>query len=151
MNACARRAIFVFFYSLPLVCAASFAAAADVGRIKTSSGPVHIERAGQRIAGPVDTVVQGSDTIVTGANASAGVTFTDNTRVAVGANSVLAINRYSFDPASHAGQFDATVKRGTLGVVSGNIAKASPTAMTVRTPTMVMGVRGTEFVVRVGE
>jgi hypothetical protein len=151
MNACARRATFALFLALPFTFAASVAAAADVGRIKVSSGPVHIERAGQRLAGPVDTMVQASDTIVTGANASAGVTFTDNTRVAVGPNSVLAINRYSFDPASHAGQFDATVKRGTLGVVSGHIAKASPAAMTVRTPTMVMGVRGTEFVVRAGE
>ena len=151
MNACARRAAFALFLSMPLAFAATFAAAADVGRIKVSSGPVHIERAGQRLAGPVDTTVQGSDTIVTGANASAGITFTDNTRVAVGPNSVLAINRYSFDAASHAGHLDATVKRGTLGVVSGNIAKSSPTAMTVRTPTMVMGVRGTEFVVRVGE
>jgi hypothetical protein len=130
---------------------APLAMAADVGRIKVSSGPVHIERAGQRIAGPIDTPIQTSDAIVTGANASAGVTFADNTRVAVGPNSVIAINRYQFDQATHAGRFDATLKRGTLGVVSGKMTKTSPDAMTVRTPTMVMGVRGTEFVVRVGE
>jgi len=33
--------------------------------------------------------------------------------------------------------------------VSGRIAKQSPDAMTVRTPTAILGVRGTEFVVSV--
>jgi hypothetical protein len=32
-------------------------------------------------------------------------------------------------------------------VISGRLAKASPDAMTVRTPTAILGVRGTEFVV----
>jgi hypothetical protein len=36
-------------------------------------------------------------------------------------------------------------------VVSGKIVKQSPGAMRVRTPASVMGVRGTEFVVRVGD
>ena len=41
--------------------------------------------------------------------------------------------------------------RGTLSVVSGKLAKRSPDAMTVRTPSTILGVRGTEFVVRAGE
>ncbi|MDB5865033.1 MAG: hypothetical protein JWO70_2839 [Betaproteobacteria bacterium] len=138
-----------------LICAlaalGATSALADAGRVKVSSGPVHIERGGQRIAAPVDTLVQAEDTIVTGANGSVGVTFTDNTRVSAGPNSVLAINRYAFDQATHAGTFDATIKRGTLGVISGKMAKASPEAVTLRTASMVMGVRGTEFVVYAGE
>jgi hypothetical protein len=35
--------------------------------------------------------------------------------------------------------------------VSGRIAKKSPQAMTVRTPSATLGVRGTEFVVSVDE
>lgn len=125
--------------------------AADVGRVKVSTGAVHIEREGERLAAPVDTVVRASDTLVTGANGSVGVTFIDNTRVAAGPNSVLAIDRYRFDQTTHAGAFDATVKRGTLAVISGKLAKHSPEAVTVRTPSMIMGVRGTEFVVYAGE
>jgi hypothetical protein len=34
-------------------------------------------------------------------------------------------------------------------VISGKMVKQSPEAMRVRTPTSIMGVRGTEFVVRV--
>lgn len=126
-------------------------AAADAGRIKVSSGAVHIDRAGQRLQAPVDTAIQASDVIVTGANGSVGLTFSDNTRVSAGPNSVLAIDRYTFDPATHAGKFDATVKRGTLAVISGRMTKLSPEAMTVRTPSMVMGVRGTEFLVDAGQ
>jgi hypothetical protein len=139
----------IAFGAFAALCATS--ACADAGRIKVSSGPVHIERGGQRIAAPVDTVVQPADTIVTGANGSVGVTFIDNTRVSAGPNSVLSINRYQFDQTTHAGTFDATIKRGTLGVISGKMAKASPDAVTVRTASLVMGVRGTEFVVHAGE
>jgi len=38
-----------------------------------------------------------------------------------------------------------------LSVVSGRIAKQSPDAMTVRTPTAILGVLGTEFAVSVGD
>ena len=37
---------------------------------------------------------------------------------------------------------------GTLAAVSGKIAKQSPGAMKVRTPSAVLGVRGTEFAAR---
>ena len=43
------------------------------------------------------------------------------------------------------------VERGTLGIVSGQIAKQTPDAMRVRTPTSILGVRGTKFLVEVGQ
>lgn len=124
-----------------------FARAADVGRVKVSQGTVHIEREGERLAAGVDTPVRASDTVVTGANGSVGITFIDNSRISAGPNSTVVFNRYTFDQTTHAGAFDTTLKRGTLAVASGRLAKQSPEAMTVRTPTMVLGVRGTEFLV----
>ena len=61
------------------------------------------------------------------------------------------LERFEFDPTTSEGRFDARLRRGTLAVVSGRIAKKSPQAMTVRTPSAVLGVRGTEFVVSVDE
>ena len=58
-------------------------------------------------------------------------------------------HRYEFDSTTNAGRFDASLQRGTLAVVSGRLAKQSADAMTVRTPTAILGVRGTEFVVSV--
>lgn len=134
------------------IAAAAFAAAAyaeDVGQIKSVRGTVHVEREGQRLAAAPGMHVRQSDTLVTGADGAVGVTFLDNSLLSAGPGSVLAIDRYSFNTTTHAGQFDASLRQGTLAVVSGKIVKQSPGAMRVRTPASVMGVRGTEFLVQV--
>jgi hypothetical protein len=131
------------------IAAAAPAAASDVGQVKVVSGAVHIERDGQRLAAQPGTAVRQSDVLVTGADGSVGITFSDNSLLSAGPGSVLAIERYAFNPTTHAGKFDASLRRGSLAVISGKMVKQSPDAMHVRTPASVMGVRGTEFVVRV--
>ena len=123
----------------------------DVGQIKVMAGTVHLERDGKRLPAEVGMPVRQSDSLVTGSDGTAGVTFTDNSLLSVGPNSALAIDRYAFDSTTHAGQFDASLKKGTLAVISGKIVKQSPGAMRVHTPTSIMGVRGTEFAVKVSE
>ena len=130
---------------------ATHAIADSVGQIKVAKGSVSIERAGKRMPATVGASVEASDTVVTGADSSAGITFIDNSRLSVGPNSTLAINRFTFDQTTHEGKFDSALKRGTLSVISGKLAKRSPDAMTVSTPSTILGVRGTEFVVRAGE
>jgi hypothetical protein len=124
------------------------AGANDVAQVKTAKGPVHIERAGQKLPATVGARIQQSDTVVTGADGSVGIAFVDNSLLSAGPNSVLAIERYAFDPTTHAGAFDSRLSRGTLSVVSGKIARQTPGAMTVKTPSAILGVRSTEFVVR---
>jgi hypothetical protein len=124
-------------------------AAGDAGEIKTTSGSVYLERDGKRLPARVGMPVRESDTVVTGADGAAGITFTDNSLLSVGPNSVLTIDKYAFDATTHAGRFDSSLRKGTLAVVSGKIVKQTPEAMRVRTPSSIMGVRGTEFVVRV--
>jgi hypothetical protein len=123
----------------------------DVGQVKTAHGSVHLERDGKKLVVTPGMGVQQDDTIVTGADGAVGVTFTDNSLLSAGPNTVLAIDRYAFDTTTHAGQFDAFVRKGTLAVVSGNIVKQSPEAMRIHTPASIMGVRGTEFLVRVND
>ena len=122
--------------------------AGEVGQVKTSKGTVFIERAGKSLPAPVGTIVQASDTLRTGRDGSAGITFIDNSRMALGPGSTLAIDRFDFNQTTHDGHFDSTLKRGTLSAVSGKLAKHSPDAMTVRTRSTILAVRGTEFVVR---
>jgi len=123
--------------------------AGDIGLVKVMAGAVHLERDGKRLPVQVGTAVHEADTLVTGADGTVGVTFSDNSLLSAGPNSVLAIDRYAVDSTTHAGQFDANLKKGSLAVISGKMVKQSPDAMRVRTPTSIMGVRGTEFVVRV--
>lgn len=134
---------------LALTLGVSLAHAADIGQIKVTKGTVTIERAGQSIAAAVGTRLQTSDVVRTGADGSVGITMSDNSLLSAGPNSALALDRFEFDSTTNEGHFDASLRSGTLAVVSGKLAKQSPEAMTVRTPTTILGVRGTEFVVRV--
>ncbi|HXJ82461.1 MAG TPA: FecR domain-containing protein [Candidatus Methylomirabilis sp.] len=120
----------------------------SVGQIKVSRGAVHIERGGQRLPAEVGAKLQVSDVVVTGADGSVGILFGDASLLSAGPNSVLAIEKFLFDSTTNQGAFETTLSKGTLSAVSGKIAKQSPDAMKVRTPTVVLGVRGTEFVVR---
>jgi hypothetical protein len=124
------------------------ALATDIAQFKVAKGAVYIERGGKRLPAYVGTHLQATDIVVTGADGSAGITFIDNSLLSVGPNSVLQIERYAFNSTTHEGVFDTTLSRGTLSVVSGKIAKQSPDAMKVRTPSSILGVRGTEFLVR---
>ena len=125
--------------------------AADIGQIKVSKGSVTIERGGGQMPGTVGTRLEASDVVRTGSDGSVGITMTDDSLLSAGPNSVLALDRYEFDDVTSKGRFDASLGKGTLAVVSGRLAKQSRDAMTVRTPSAVLGVRGTEFVVRVGD
>lgn len=121
--------------------------AAEIGRIKVAKGSVTIERDGNTVPATVGTPVQTSDRIRTAADGSVGITLDDDTLLSAGPNSILSLDRYAFDPTTNQGRFDAALNRGTLAVISGRIAKQSPDAMTVRTPAIILGVRGTTFVV----
>lgn len=139
------------FITLLTVFAAGTVWAQDVGQIKVAKGSAQIDRAGQRTPAVVGAGVRQGDTLVTGADGSLGVTFADNSLLSTGPNSSLTIDKYAFDSTSHAGQFDASLGKGSLAVISGKMVKQSPGAMRVKTPSTILGVRGTEFVVRVGE
>jgi hypothetical protein len=125
------------------------ALAADAGEIKVVRGAAHIERGTERLPVKVGMPVQEADRVVTGADGTVGITFADNSLLSIGPSSNFAIDRYVFDSTTHAGKFDSTLSKGTLAVVSGKMVKQSPEAMRVRTPSAIMGVRGTDFVVRV--
>jgi hypothetical protein len=132
-----------------LAVAAPALAADNIGLIKVSKGSVQIQRGSEKLPANVGAALQASDTIVTGADGSAGITFTDNSLVSVGPNSVFSIDKYSFDSTTHQGEFAGNLKQGRLAAVSGKMVKQSPESMTIRTPSAIMGVRGTEFVVQV--
>jgi hypothetical protein len=127
------------------------AGAQEAGHIKVAKGAVQVERAGQQVPATVGAVVQAGDVVVTGPDGSVGITFLDNSLLSAGPNSVLAIDRFAFDSTTHQGSFESSLRKGTLAVVSGKLAKQSPDAMKVKTPAAVLGVRGTEFLVRTGD
>ena len=132
--------------------AAGDALAADAaGVVKTVKGTVQVERAGASSGAAIGSDVYSSDRIVTGPESSVGITLRDDTQLSAGANSILELNKFAFNTTTHAGILDASIKRGSLAVISGKLAKANPDAVRFSTPTTTLGVRGTEFIIEVGD
>ncbi|MBP8018881.1 MAG: FecR domain-containing protein [Hylemonella sp.] len=119
------------------------------GVVKTLSGLAYIDYNGQRLVARIGSPVFLRSQLVTAPNSTIGVTFRDQTVISLGPDSHLGIDQYLFSPNEGSAGLVATMARGTLNYVSGLIAKLKPDGVTVNTPTAVIGVRGTQFVVRV--
>jgi hypothetical protein len=145
----------VYRTMLAAVMALAFAgtALAEVaaGTIKTSKGLVNIERGSEKLSAQSGTPVFVSDKVRSGADGSFGITLKDNTLLSGGPNSLMVINKFAYDTTTNAGNMTIGVRKGTLAVATGKIAKATPESVDFHTPTSVLGVRGTEFVVEVGD
>jgi len=138
---------------LLMAAALSTAAAAngpEIGRIKSVVGAASVARGKTIAAATPGELLEVGDVLWTGPDGRIGVTFVDNSRFAVGPNTRLALSQFEFDDTTHVGKFLTTIDRGSLAVVSGQIAHENKDAMRVRTPTSLLAARGTRFVVRVG-
>jgi hypothetical protein len=122
-------------------------AASPAGVVKRITGAVSLQRAGQLLSAPPGTVVMVGDTLRTGADGSAGITLADDTLMTTGPNSELVISGFAFDPTTQDGKLLASLWRGTLHMVTGLVGKKAPEQVKVQTRTVVLGVRGTEFIV----
>jgi hypothetical protein len=125
------------------------AVAAGIGRVKVVAGAANVVRGKQVIPAKPGLVVEPQDVLQTGPGGQMSVTFLDNSRFAVGPNSKVTLTRFEFDETTHKGGSLTQVDRGSLAVVSGQIAKENKDAMRVRTPTSLLAARGTRFVVEV--
>lgn len=123
---------------------------AEIGRVRNVVGDVQVVRGDRTVAATSGFRLEQGDVVVTGRSGRAGILFLDNTRAAVGPGSRVSLDEFRYDRARQSGSFVTSVYRGSIGVVSGNIARSGRDNMRVRTPTSVLGVRGTRFVVEVG-
>ncbi len=124
-------------------------AAAEIGRVKSIVGGVAVDRGGQRVVAAPGVQLEPGDVLITDRDGRMGIAFIDGTRFALGPNSRVTLTSFDYDRTRQTGSFVTSVDRGSLGVVSGLIAKSHRDAMRVRTPTAMLGVRGTRFVVEV--
>lgn len=122
---------------------------AEIGTVKRVAGMVHIDRGKVQTAAVPGTKLEVGDTLVTGRDGRIAVTFVDDSRFSVGPRSRVVLTSFEFDATTHKGKSSTRVEKGTLAVISGQIAHENPKGMTVQTPTSILGVRGTRFVVRV--
>ena len=122
-----------------------------IGYVKNVAGEASVTTAGnQRKAAAGTPIYQGS-VLRTGSKSSMGVIFKDETVMSFGSDTVLTIDEYLYAPAQGKLKLGSKLAKGSLNYVSGVIAKLKPNAVSVETPTGTIGVRGTQFVVKVEE
>lgn len=125
--------------------------AETVGTIKTVTGEAWVITTGQRVKAKVGTDVHLGSQLKTAKSSSMGVTFKDNTLMSFGPDTEMTVDEYLFAPAQGQLKLGTRLDKGSLNYVSGLIAKLKPEAVTVKTPTGTIGVRGTQFLVNVEE
>jgi hypothetical protein len=121
--------------------------------VKRSAGSVMLLRGGVApgLALAVGQPVRVGDVVRTGGDGRVGITLTDDTLLAAGPNSELVLSEFAFNATTQEGGMLVSLWRGTLAMVTGLLAKRAPEKVNVQTRTVVLGVRGTEFIVDAGE
>ena len=117
------------------------------GTLKNVEGEVTLVREGRNLPAIPGGALREGDRIVTGRNSAAAATLQDGTVLSVGPNSSLDLTHYVFEPVSQNGSLLVNLLQGTVRMVTGIMGKTNPELIKLTTPTTVVGVRGTDFIV----
>jgi hypothetical protein len=123
----------VLFVALPL----GAAAAESVGRVTKVQGSTTPAANG--------TPVHMNDRLRTGANARLEVTFNDNSKLTLGENANVVIDRYVYNPNKSSAQVVLNATQGALRFAGGKIEQMNQKNIVVNTPNAALAVRGTHF------
>ena len=136
-----------------LVCAVATPVIAQerpvAGRIKVSTGSAFVVRDGAQTPAQVGQIVFEADGLRTGSDGKVGVTLNDDTRLSLGPNSELKLERFTYAPADSGFGLVLRFVRGVSTYVSGRIAKLAPDSVRLETPAAIIGVRGTTLAISV--
>ena len=119
-----------------------------IGYVKNLTGEVTITTKRNIINAKVGSPIYQSSVLKTLAQGSIGITLKDATVISLGPETEFSLDEYAYEPAKNKLKFNSRIIKGSLNYVSGIIAKLQPDAVTVTTPSGIIGIRGTKFVVK---
>lgn len=115
-----------------------------VGAVEELKGNATVTRADGTVEPvSVGTPIYQGDIIETDAHGAVNITFMDQTSMAVSENARLAIDQYTYDPATESGTTNFSVLRGLFVFTSGMIGRDDPDDVKIDTPVGSIGIRGT--------
>lgn len=117
------------------------------GTFKTVQGTVTRVHEGTHSPAAVGDPVWVGDRVLSGPKSAAALTLLDGTVLSLGPDSSVDLAQFDFEPTTQEGNVLIALARGSLRLVTGLIAKLRPEQVKVTTPTTVIGVRGTDFIV----
>ncbi len=117
------------------------------GIAKVVGGEVRVLGAkGMRPLEAGDAVFSG-DRLVSGKYGLASVVLRDGTTLVLGNNSQLQIQKFAFNATTADGSMLVELLQGSVRLVTGLISKINPDAVQIKSGTLLVGVRGTDFIV----
>jgi hypothetical protein len=125
-------------------------AASPAATVTQVSGPLFAQGTGGRIKVlSMNSAVAPGDTLITGNETYAQVTFADRGVVTLAPDTQVAIDAFSFDEARPAAdRAELSLIEGTMRVESGAIAKRNPARQGLKTPAGAIDGAGATFIVR---
>lgn len=138
-------ALMILISSIPAIASAD----SFVGIVKLAEAETEIQREGEALAAEPGTQVMIADRIETNGQGSAGIIFSDDTRVSMGPNTSIVIVGYQFAPKESKLSFVLRVIKGTVAFISGQITKLAPESVELIVPDATIGVRGTHVLIKV--
>jgi hypothetical protein len=121
---------------------------ASVGVIQQFHGSVHVVRNTRTLPVTRRFKLEKADILRTGNNGWVRIRLNDNTRITVGKNAEMAIRDYLYNKSKQS-KVTLWFSKGIFRTLSGAIGKVARKHFKVHTPTATIGIRGTEFYVRV--
>jgi len=127
------------------ICAGDPIAAQEaIGTVSRIQGAATATRGGATRPLNLNASVVLNETVSTEATARLEITFNDHTRLTLGENAKLTLDRYAFNPSAGRGTIKLRVA-GAFRFVSGQVSKLARANVSVTAPVAVVGVRGTDF------
>ncbi len=118
-----------------------------VGTFKQVQGEAWIGVASTRRTPTPGDGLRQAERVSTGQTGAATLTLKDGTVLTLGPNTTVDLNQFQFDATTQKGHFALDLLQGSIRVVTGLLARINPELFKVTTPTAVVGVRGTDFIV----
>ena len=121
-----------------------------VGHLTEVTGQVDVMKGGKlpAITAKLQDGVEPGDVVRTKSASKALITFMDNSTMTIAPESKVAIEAYMFEPAQEKRHAVFQLFRGLAYVVVNKVFKVQNPDFIIKTHTAVMGVRGTEFGIR---
>ena len=92
-----------------------------------------------------------NETVYVGIDSGTQILLLDQSTFTIGSDSEVVMDTFIYDPATNDGKIVASVKKGSLKIISGLISKKNPDSLIVKVPGGTLGSRGTEFQTMVSE
>ena len=133
--------------ALSAASAVSAQTAQAAGKVLIVAGSASVERAGRQMPLLAGSTVESGDTLSVDDKSTLQVRFTDESVVALRANSLFKIENYKFDKSADTDRSVMGLLKGGMRTITGLIGKANNKNYLVQTATATIGIRGTHFAV----